>query len=495
MIGDKRLVLVKSLHNPKVFGDDVDRVEMRQTHMSWIFLAGRYAWKIKKPLDLGFADFTTLEKRHHFCQEELRLNRRLAPDMYLDVLPITGSAAAPAVGGEGRPIEYAVKMQRFPESSLLTHVLERHELHVQHLTRLARDVAAFHARIGVAPSRSRFGKPQSIWEPMKANLHYLSASLSGSSEQAAVELLTQWCENEFASRRDEFARRAADGYVRECHGDMHLGNMVLDNDVITVFDGIEFNESLRWIDVLNEIAFLVMDLEYRERPDLARRFLNSYLEQTGDYRGLAVLRYYLVYRALVRAKVTCIRCSQPRLDDPAKMALSTQTARYLELACRWTRSTQPRIVITHGVAGSGKTCETEPLVDQLGMIRIRSDAERKRLFGSDPHDSAQTRFEEGVYSAAATSRTYHQLADLASAVVRAGYSALIDATFLQRRQRDLLRRAAHLLGVPFLILDFRTRPETLLRTDRAAAAEGERPFRCQCGGDVATAEESTMAGW
>ena len=461
MISETSQKLIESLQRPGALAETADRVKLLQTHMSWILLTDQHAYKIKKPVDLGFADFTSLEKRRHFCDEELRVNRRLAPDLYLAVLSITGTCQSPVVGGDGEPIEYAVYMKQFPQRELLPHVLERGELGPQHVESLARDIAEFHRVVEVDSERGRFGAPESVWRPMQANFEHLEQSWDGSASRSKLPQLRRWSENEFADKQDDFAARKRDGFIRECHGDMHLGNMFRDGNSITLFDGIEFNEAFRWIDVLNDIAFLVMDLKYRRRADLAHRFLNAYLEHTGDYQGLVVLPFYLVYRALVRAKVTDIRSRQPQLAAQARNALRAQVRDYLDLAGQCTRPPHCRLLITHGVSGAGKTRGTEPLVDQAGVIRIRSDIERKRQFGYQHLDRTHSPVGRGIYSPDVTDQTYQRMADLVSTVIQAGYWAIADGTFLQRSHRDLLRRTARKLGVPFRILDFRARPETI----------------------------------
>ena len=342
-------------------------------------------------------------------------------------------------------------------------MLERGELGPQHVESLARDIAEFHRVVEVDRQRGRFGEPESVWKPMHANLDHCEQSLDDVALRSELQQLQRWIENEFTEKRDDFAIRKRDGFIRECHGDMHLGNMFRDGNSITVFDGIEFNETFRWIDVLNEVAFLVMDLKYRGRADLAHRFLNAYLEHTGDYRGLVVMPFYQVYRAMVRAKVKDIRSSQMQLAARARTALQNQVRNYLDLAAKCTRPPHPRLLITHGVAGTGKTRGTDPMVDQLGVIRIRSDIERKRQFGYQHLERTHSPVGRGIYSPEVTDQTYQRLADLVSTVIRAGFSAIADGTFLQRNQRDLLRRTARKLGVPFRILDFRAHPETIRR--------------------------------
>lgn len=445
--------LIQSLLHPEAYPHPVTRIELCETHISWVLLTGPFAYKIKKPVNFGFVDFSTLERRRFFCEEELRLNRRLAPQLYEAVVPITGTPEQPILDGRGEPLEFAVRMKQFSQEGLLSHLLERGELLPSHIDELARKVAEFHARIAVADSNSPFGTPERVRQPVRENFRHLLATNDALREQ--IRHLDAWCAQEFARREADFARRKESGCVRECHGDMHLGNMVLLDGAVTVFDGIEFNEAFRWIDVLSEVAFTAMDLRDRGRADLSARFLNASLEHTGDYAGLSVLRYYLVYRAMVRAKVAALRLRQE--DQPR---LREEYRGYLDLAEWYTQPPTPKLLITHGLSGSGKTTGTQALVEADGAVRLRSDVERKRLFGLDPSVHEPRRAGE-LYSAAATERTYARLAELAEAVIHAGFNVVVDATFLKRAQREQFRRLAERLRVPFQILDFPADEATL----------------------------------
>jgi aminoglycoside phosphotransferase family enzyme/predicted kinase len=430
----------------------VARIELHETHISWVFVAGEFAYKLKKPVDLGFVDFTTLERRRRFCEEELRLNRRLAPDLYLDVLPVTGSAESPRIGGEGTAIEYCVRMRRFEQERLLSRLIVEGKLLPRHIDALARQVAEFHAQIPVAEPSSRFGMPEAAAEPMRANFSHLDRVDNQTRE--LVERLSAWTEAELAARENDLIVRKRNGFVRECHGDMHLGNMILAEDSVTVFDCIEFNPDLRWIDVASEIAFCTMDLEDRGRPDLARRFLNGYLEWSGDYAGLTVFRLYFVYRALVRAKVAQLRRSQASLSEEEDQQLLSELTNYLQLAERSTRRKPPFLAITYGLSGSGKTFGSQPVVERFGAIRLRSDIERKRLAGLSPLANSVSIVGSGLYTNAFSRRTFARLADLASEILTNGISVIVDATFLKRSDRDEFRSLAERSAVPFLILDF-----------------------------------------
>jgi aminoglycoside phosphotransferase family enzyme/predicted kinase len=471
MCASESIRLIEALQQPAVYGHPAQGIELLQTHISWVLLAGDFAYKIKKPVDLSFADFSTLQKRERFCHEELRLNRRLAPKLYLDVVPITGMPESPQLNGAGRPIEFAVKMKRFPQHVLLNHVIERGELLPEHIDRLARQVAGFHSQCPIADANTHFGDLKAIRQPVDENFQRLLCSVKDHHWHERIKRLNEWSRRELDQRRHDFIRRKRNGSIRECHGDMHLGNMILDGNEVVIFDCIEFNESFRWIDVISEIAFLVMDLEDRGRPDLAHRFLNGYLEWTGDYEGLVVLPFYLSYRALVRAKVDEIRFEQDDLNAAERNHLIDDLHGYLEQAQRYTMMPPPMLIITHGVSGSGKTSGTQPLLEELGAIRIRSDVERKRLLGLDPLRRTDLRI-DNAYSDEINQQTYNRLAQLATAIIRAGFPVIVDATFLRRSDRDQFRNLSEELKVPVVIVSFQAGQKELRRRVLARKTQG-----------------------
>jgi aminoglycoside phosphotransferase family enzyme/predicted kinase len=462
--------LLEALSRPAVFGPGCSRVECLETHISYVLLTGTFAYKVKKAVDFGFLDFTTLAARRKFCEEELRLNRRLAPALYLEVVPITGSIDAPVVGGFGEPLEYAVKMREFAQDALASRMLARGELSAADIDALAEKAAAFHAAIGVAGPQSPFGAPGEVLRVARQNFAQLRPRLATPEEREELEALSTWTEREYAARYDAFQRRREQGFIRECHGDLHLGNIARIDGELTIFDCIEFNPSMRWIDVMNEAAFAVMDLEDRGRGDLAYRFLSAYLERTGDYAGLAVLPFYLVYRALVRAKIARLRAAQLEAGD-VKRSLLAEYRGYVTLARGYARPRRPGVVITHGLAGSGKTTLSGALLEMLGAVRVRSDVERKRMHGLGALERRSTGVESGLYAAEATEATYGRLTALARDVLTAGITVIVDATFLARRQRDRFRDLARELGAAFAIVDFTANEPTLrARVARRAAA-------------------------
>jgi aminoglycoside phosphotransferase family enzyme/predicted kinase len=433
-----------------------------ETHISYVLLGGEHAYKVKKAVNLEFLDFSTLEARRFYCHEELALNGRLAPLIYLEVVPITGRLDAPILEGQGTPLEYAVKMRQFDQDGLLSRVITRDELTSERVDEIAAEVASFHITTGRAGPEMPYGDPEHVTEPARQNFSQMLEVLEDPrGDRITLERLRGWTDDEAVRRLESFRSRKQDGFVRECHGDLHLGNIALIDGKVTLFDCIEFNASMRWIDVMSDVAFLVMDLRDRRRPDLAARFLNAYLELTGDYGGLAVLRFYVTYRALVRAKIAILRLAQTTSDEERRDLIGEYRG-YLSLAAATVEGPHPALLITHGVTGSGKTTRAQAVVDSMGAIRIRSDVERKRLAGLHALARTSSVTGKGLYTGDRDRQTYQRLADLARMVVNAGYTAIVDAAFLQRWQRDLLREVAAGLHVPFTIADCDA-PEPVLR--------------------------------
>ncbi len=443
--------LITALHDPSCYPHPVRRVDVIETHISWVLLTGDYAYKIKKPVTLSFLDFSTLEARRRYCNEELRLNRRTAPQLYLDVVPITGSVSRPAIGGTGNALEYAVRMRQFPGDALLDRMARGATLQPQHLDHLAQRLAEFHSQIGWASADTAFGSSQRVLDSASRNFSEIESLAPIEEDLQSLQRLRDWTRSEHALLSVLLDSRKLDGFVRECHGDLHLGNIALIDGVPTPFDCIEFNADFRWIDVMNEIAFLVMDLLDHRLPRLAFRFLNAYLEITGDYAGVRVLRFYLVYRALVRAKVACIRAHQTGIGGDEKRHDEQLFRDYLQLAQRLAAWSRPALIVMHGLSGSGKTTVSQVLLESLGAVRLRSDIERKRLHGVKPAARTGSAIETGIYAASATEGTYDQLAQSARALLLAGYPVIVDATFLKHAHRDAFRRIAAAHGVPFAI--------------------------------------------
>lgn len=441
--------LIAALQNPALYPHPVEGFQVIETHISWVLLTGPFAYKVKKPVNFGFLDFTSLESREHFCGEELRLNQRLTQDMYLEVLPITGSAEAPELGGSGPVIEYALKMRQFPQSQLLSTLQANSELTTAHIDEMAQQIAQFHLSAPKVPAAHEAGTPESVMAPVRQNFEQIRPFLSDKADLLQLEALEAWAETSFERLKPLLAQRKSEGFIRECHGDIHLGNATLIDGKVVIFDCIEFNEPFRFTDVYADTGFLAMDLEDRGLKSLARRFISQYLELTGDYQGLELLNFYKAYRALVRAKVSLF--SLPAEATPVQRATTLRQYRnYANLAESYSTIPSRFLAITSGVSAVGKSGVAMRLVEALGAVRLRSDVERKRLFGeqqvpNDPH--------AGIYSTEASSATYARLHEIAETILRAGFPVVIDATYLKRAQRDAAAKVAEATGTPCLIID------------------------------------------
>ena len=455
------------------------RFDVVETHISWVLLAGSDAYKIKKPVKLHFLDFSTLEKRRFFCEEEVRLNRRTAPGLYLGVVPIAGNP--PMIGGRGKPVDYAVHMRRFPADMLFTRLARDGLLTAAHVDALAGAVARFHAAaVRAAPMEDARAVDRAVG-PAFENFADIDALETAVAVRTALLDLGGWTRAEAYALASTLARRHIAGFVRDCHGDLHLGNVALVEGAPVPFDCIEFNPALRTIDVMSDVAFMTADLAYHGLPRLAARFLGGYLEATGDYAGLRVLRFYLVYRAMVRAKIACIRKHQASIGEAEYAAAQADFVAHLRLARRLARPGVRALFLMHGVSGSGKTYCSQELVEALGAVRLRSDVERKRLHGLEAAARTHSPPGGGLYTNEASDRTYEGLAALAADVLASGFPVIVDAASLARRHRDLLRGTARAAGAAFEIVSCVASPEVL------AARVATR------GGDASEADAAVLA--
>lgn len=432
--------------------------ELVETHISWILLTPTLAYKLKKPVHLPFVDYSTLERRRHFCEEEVRLNQRLAPTLYLGVSRVTGSPAAPAVDGDGETLDWAVRMRRFPHGALFSERIAAGTLPAASVDRFAAGLARFHA------ASPRLCTPAPAGQGLHQRALDAFAGCAALLAPAEGQALQAWIAAEAQALEPFWPARRAAGFVRECHGDLHLGNILELDGEATAFDCIEFDEGLRFIDLVEEVAFPLMDFAARGRPALGWRFLNAWLEATGDYEGVAGLRLALVYRALVRATVEHLR-------SPGSAAARN----YAQQAVAWSRPGRGALCITHGLPGSGKTFRSQALLEARGAVRIRSDVERKRMHGLEAGADSRAAG-RAIYTDEATQRTYDRLLALARIALRAGFPAVLDAAFLRRAERARARALAAEMDAAFGILDCEAPPDVLrarLAQRRGDASEAD----------------------
>jgi aminoglycoside phosphotransferase family enzyme/gluconate kinase len=470
--------LLAALRDPAVYPHPVDDVRHIETHVSHVLLAGEHAYKLKKPLDLGFLDYATLERRHEMCREELRRNALLAPGLYERVVAITGSCNAPRLRDDPPPdgesaLEYAVRMRRFPQDAQLDRMLASGRLEAGDMDRIAACVAGYQESASRVEAESIHGTPEAVWRPVNENFEQCLFRVHGRSDRERLVALHAWAQAQHAGLHTFLEERRRDGFVRACHGDLHLTNLADIDGCVVAFDCIEFDPNLYWIDVVSDTAFLVMDLLARGRRDLAAAFLDAWLLRTGDFDGLRLLRYHLAYRSMVRAKVAAIALSQHTDDERAPYVV--KYARHVELAERMAESGGGAVVVLSGLSGSGKSTVTRALVREHAALSVHSDVERKRLFGLAPLEPSGSELDGGIYTTEANRRTYERLEYAVHGIVASGHVAVVDACFLRRSERDRFRELADELGVPCTVLHLDVPHDELLRRVAAREAAGGDP--------------------
>ena len=468
-------ILDAALRRATTYPHPAGRVMRIETHISVVYLAGRYAYKIMKPVNFGFVDFTSLDARRRCCEAEIRLNRPFAGPIYLDVRALSldaggrcrlGAPTDRAGGADGaRIIDHAVRMRRFDQRQLFSNLVARGELDDADIDAAAQKLAANHLHAQrLAVAQTRLGTAALLRDQVLAALAPLERDpRTAAAVQAAG--LRPYCERELDRLCAHLAARRAQGFVRACHGDLHLANLLRHANTALMFDCIEFSDELRWIDVTADLAFLLMDLRAHGHARHANRLQARYLEATGDFGGLAALPLYVVYRALVRAMVALLKAGPPRAG--ASTPHDSAYAPYLELAAKTAHGHAPLLLLCHGLSGSGKSAASRALAEQTGAIRISSDIERKRARPFAPLDLAA--LPASAYTPASIAAHYDRLAGLAADVLGAGYTALVDATFLKAEHRARFVALARRLGVPVLILNFHAEPARLIERVNARA--------------------------
>jgi uncharacterized protein len=411
-------------------------------------LTGDYAYKVKKPVNFGFLDYSTVEKRGHFCQEELRLNQRCAPEIYLEVIPIAASGEGFTLAGEGSPVDYTLKMRQFPQEGLLANLYAQGKLTEDWLQELAKTIAHFHAKTATSDYIRSFGEPARVREAIDENFQQTEKYIGGPQTQLQFDQTRVYNEQLFAEHADWFVQRMQRDRIRECHGDLHLDNICLWKDQLWLFDCIEFNEPFRFVDVMYDIAYIIRDLESRQRLDLSTLFLNTYLEQTGDWEGLQVLPFYVNRQAYVRAKIVSFLLDDPAVPAADKQKAEETAALFYRLAYQYSQPRQGRLTLMSGLSGSGKSTTARCLAAQTGAIHIRSDAVRKHL-GNVP---LETRGEASLYSPEMTQKTYARLLELGLLLAQQGYPVILDAKYDRQSLREPVIAAAEQHQIPLQIL-------------------------------------------
>ncbi|HKK27304.1 MAG TPA: AAA family ATPase [Gemmatimonadota bacterium] len=473
--------IVRALQDPDAYPHPVDAPIVHHTHISVVFLAGPFAYKVKKPVDLGFLDFTTLEKRRHFCGEEVRLNRRLAPDVYLDVVPLVERDGGLRVGGAGEPVEYAVKMRRLPEEATALRRLERGELEEEELKRLAARIADFHAGAAGGERVARFGRFEVVAGNARENFRQSREQAGPVVDPPVLERAERLTEAALDRHRERIVARADAGVPRDTHGDLHLDHVYILRERgpgadLVVIDCIEFNERFRYADPISDMAFLAMDLAFRGRRDLSETFTAAYLEASGDREGAGLVPFYRAYRAAVRGKVEGMTALDEEVPAETRRRARERARAYwlLSLGELEEPGRRPCLVLVGGLPGTGKSTLAAGLGRRAGFQVLSSDEVRKELAGVPEGGGGAAPYGEGIYAPAWTERTYSALRDRARERVASGRRVLVDASFHDEERRLAFLEVAKRLSVPVLFLVCEADPEVVeerLRSRRGGASD------------------------
>jgi aminoglycoside phosphotransferase family enzyme/predicted kinase len=475
---------LEALLDPASYPHPCPRIELIETHISWVVLTGDYAYKLKKPVHFNFVDFSTLERRAHFCAEEVRCNRAFAPALYLGRVAVVqraqGLGLVPADAEEPPQalVEWAVQMRQFDPGLALDRVLERGELAPSALDEFGRVLADRHAALPVYR-----GEPDEVplrtFGPVEDNFEEIRGTALATHHAEAVTAALASARQCGEALRPLFDLRMTSGAVRECHGDLHLANLALIDGTVTAFDCLEFNENLRWIDTMSDVAFLFMDCRFRGETALAYRFLDGYLDRSGDYAGVRLLPYFAAYRSVVRAKVAALRWVQaPDTDGERRFAAHVDWAR------RWLTRAPGVLILTCGLSGSGKSYLASRLLPRLPAVRLRSDVARKKLAGLEVLESSGSGVDSGLYDPARSEETFDYLIETAGGLILSGENVIVDATFIDRGRRDRFVALARGLGSRAVIL-YCDAPSGLLASRVAERAEK--------GGDPSEADTEVLA--
>jgi aminoglycoside phosphotransferase family enzyme/predicted kinase len=450
--------LIQAMQEPNFYHHSVQaEIRVIQTHCSAVFLTGNYAYKIKKNVNFGFLDYSTLEKRHYFLQQELEMNQAIAPEIYLEVLPISQINDSLMLGSHENVVEYVLKMAEFPQSALLISLFERGELKESHLRELGEVVANFHRRTNTNDYIKSFGKVEVIKKSIDNNYQATQKYIGIAQTLEQYQETQQFTDNFLIQKQAIFESRCLNHKIRECHGDLHLRNICYWHNQIQLFDRIEFNEPFRFVDVMYDIAFTVMDLEAKGRRDLGNIFLNTYLEKTGDWEGLQVLPFYLCRQAYVRAKVTSLLLDDPNISESEKESATQIAKNYYHLAWQYTQLSPGKMIVMSGLSGSGKSTVAKCIAPKINAIHLRSDAVRKHLAGI-PLDQAGN---DNLYRPEMNEKTYQFLLDLGLLLISQGFSVILDGKYDRNQWRSPIVNAAEKGDFSLKILHCQASMDTL----------------------------------
>jgi aminoglycoside phosphotransferase family enzyme/predicted kinase len=443
--------LVKALLKPEAYPETTGKIELVQTQMSFVFLTKEFVYKVKKAVDLGYLDYTTLDKRNFYCQKELELNRRLCPEAYLGVVPITQDRGAIRIGGRGEAIEYAVRMRRLPQKAMMDVLLANDGVSVEMITGVAQKLAAFHQKAETNAEISAFGEIKAVTRNTDENFDQTEKYIGRTISKDNYQRIKNYTNSFVGENAPLFNKRIKEGRIRDCHGDLHAAHICFADD-ICIYDCIEFNDRFRYCDVASEMAFLAMDLDHYGRADLSRTLIKAYVGQSGDSELQKLLAFYKAYRAYVRGKVEGFKLDDPYISEGEKKKTLDIAASYFDLARAYTRA-RPVLFITVGLVGTGKSTVAQALAKRLGLTVISSDVTRKQLAGIPATEHRFEDFYGGIYSAELSRRTYDKMFSEAKDILSDGGSVVLDASFIRAEERLNAQRAAEKAGADLFIIE------------------------------------------
>ena len=451
--------LIPQMQNAEFYPHSAtDNIKLIQTHVSAVFLTGDYAYKLKKEVNFGFLDYSTLEKRKHFLEQEISMNSAIAPELYLEVVSITKDGEKFSLNGSGEPVEYALKMRQFPQENLFINLFEAGKLDILQMEELGKIVAQFHKEAKTNEHISSFGTPIKVREAFDENYQQTEGYIGKAQTEEQLTETKAYTDKFFSEKEELFNSRIANNKIKECHGDLHLKNICLWQDKIQLFDRIEFNEPFRFVDVIYDVAFVMMDLEAKGKPDFANAFLNTYLEQTADYEGLPLLPLYLSRQAYVRAKVTSFLLDDPNVPEVEKQKAQVTAANYYKQAWEYTQNREGKLILMSGLSGAGKSTVAKTLARKHGAVHLRSDAIRKQLAGI----SLEEKGSNELYTSEMSQKTYDRLSQLGIMLAREGFTVILDAKYDRVSLRQQVIEAANSNNIPLQIINC-TAPVEVLR--------------------------------
>ncbi|GAB6070258.1 bifunctional aminoglycoside phosphotransferase/ATP-binding protein [Thiomicrorhabdus hydrogeniphila] len=483
--------LIDALLDPSTYSHPVDVITTIETHISIVFLTGQYAYKLKKPVNFGFLDFSNKQNRKKYCFLEVELNQRTAPHLYLGVNQINTlnhkisiSEASINTNEDAHIEDYLVKMRQFDPNMVLGRLLNQGILDHKMIDALTFQITQFHKKAQTVVQSSKYGSPRAQLQPMLDNFATLQNYVTDKQTQTDLIDLQKWTFEKYNQLESRLSKRKIQGFVKACHGDLHLDNITLIDDLPVLFDGIEFNEAFRWIDVMNDLAFLLIDLEFKQQQTVSYKILSLYLSQTLDYNGLFILNFYRVYRTMVRAKITALRAQQLIKNSYEKNQVEHIANQYIQQAVGYSqKETDIKCILISGVAGSGKSYFANQLLENLpdfNAIIISSDRIRKSLFGLEAQQRSNAQQKQQLYSAQMNQKTYRALADYADICLKNGFNVIIDATFLKQEHRQNFYDLASKNHAKSYLFSLSAEIETTEKAITLRQAENDNPSDADC---------------